>query len=104
MKFLLAPDKFKGSIDSISLCKLIGQEILTAYPDAEVLSFPLSDGGDGFEKLVQHYFNTEPIVALTIDPLGRSITSDANYYLWNWVADPRCYKKRGSTYFVRHWW
>jgi glycerate kinase len=79
MKFLLAPDKFKGSIDSISLCKLIGQEILTAYPDAEVLSFPLSDGGDGFEKLVQHYFNTEPIVALTIDPLGRSITAQYQY-------------------------
>jgi len=75
MKFLLAPDKFKGSIDSVTLCQLIKHEILSVHPDAEVMSFPLSDGGDGFEKLIQHYFNTEPVLALTTDPLGRTITA-----------------------------
>jgi glycerate kinase len=29
--------------------------------------------------LIQHYFKTEPVVALTIDPLGRSITAQYQY-------------------------
>lgn len=79
MKFLLAPDKFKGSIDSIALCDLMRKEILAVHPEAEVLSFPLSDGGDGFEKLIQYYFNTEPVLAPTVDPLGRPITAQYQF-------------------------
>jgi glycerate kinase len=79
MKFLLAPDKFKGSIDSISLCDIMRKEILAIHSDAEVMSFPLSDGGDGFEKLIQHYFNTESVVAPTVDPLGRPIMAQYQY-------------------------
>ena len=73
MKILLAPDKFKGSIDSIKLCKLMQQEITAIYPDAEVESFPLADGGDGYAAIVKHYFNTTDAQVLTVDPLGRQI-------------------------------
>ena len=73
MKILIAPDKFKGSIDSITLCKLMQQEIAASYPDAEVESFPLADGGDGYAAIVKHYFNTSDAQVLTVDPLGRQI-------------------------------
>lgn len=79
MKVLLAPDKFKGSIDSVALCNVMKKEILAIHPEAEVFSFPLSDGGDGFEKLVQYYFNTESVVAPTVDPLGRPITAQYQF-------------------------
>lgn len=75
MRIVIAPDKFKGSIDSISLCTLLHKEIVALYPDAEVLEFPLSDGGDGFTKIVQHYFHTRTVATQTVDPLGRPIVA-----------------------------
>ena len=56
MKIVLAPDKFKGSIDSISLCTLLQKEIFSLDPDAEVNAFPMSDGGDGFSKFKQKQY------------------------------------------------
>ena len=73
MKILIAPDKFKGSIDSITLCKLIQQEIAAIHPDAEVESYPMADGGDGYSSIIKHYFGTNDAQALTVDPLMRQI-------------------------------
>ena len=79
MRIVIAPDKFKGSIDSISLCALLHKEIVALYPDAEVLQFPLSDGGDGFTQIVQHYFNTRTVPTQTVDALGRPIVAKYQY-------------------------
>ena len=86
MYFLIAPDKFKGSIDSISLCELLRKEIFLLYPEANVKTFPLADGGDGFAQIIHHYFGTEPIVAETIDPLGRKINAAYQYSSNNHTA------------------
>ena len=79
MKIVVAPDKFKGSIDSISLCTMLHKEIVALYPDAEVKTFPLSDGGDGFVQIVQHYFHTQTVSTQTVDPLGRPIIAQYQY-------------------------
>jgi glycerate kinase len=79
MKIVVAPDKFKGSIDSISLCTLLQKEIVSLHPDADVMSFPLSDGGDGFSTIVQHYFETTAVSTKTVDPLGRPIVAQYQY-------------------------
>ena len=79
MRIVIAPDKFKGSIDSISLCALLHKEIVALYPDASVDSFPLSDGGDGFAQIVQHYFKTKTVSTQTVDPLGRPIVAKYQY-------------------------
>jgi glycerate 2-kinase len=46
-KFLLIPDSFKGSMDSASICDIMRERILAFYPDAEVISIPVADGGEG---------------------------------------------------------
>ncbi|MEY2586873.1 MAG: hypothetical protein RLY11_722 [Bacteroidota bacterium] len=79
MKIIIAPDKFKGSIDSISLCNAIRKEIVSLYPEAEVLEFPLADGGDGFSQIIQHYFGTASVATQTTDPLGRAIVAKYQY-------------------------
>ncbi|MFZ9589410.1 MAG: glycerate kinase [Chitinophagaceae bacterium] len=79
MRIVIAPDKFKGSIDSISLCSLLHKEIVVLYPDATVDSYPLSDGGDGFAQIVQHYFKTQTVSTQTVDPLGRPIVAKYQY-------------------------
>ena len=79
MYFLIAPDKFKGSIDSISLCTLLRKEIFLLDPAATVNTFPLADGGDGFAQIIHHYFGTDPVFAATVDPFGRPIEAKYQY-------------------------
>jgi glycerate kinase len=43
------------------------------------LQFPLSDGGDGFTQIVQHYFNTRTVPTQTVDALGRPIVAKYQY-------------------------
>ena len=45
---LLAPDSFKGSLSAIEFCDIAKQVIETIHPQAKVLSYPMSDGGEGF--------------------------------------------------------
>jgi glycerate kinase len=86
MYFLIAPDKFKGSIDSVSLCELLRKEIFLLYPQATVKTFPLADGGDGFAQIIHYYFGTEAVFAETVDPLGRPINAMYQYSTVNQTA------------------
>lgn len=54
MKVLIAIDSFKGSISSIDGSEAISLGIRDIYPDAEIITLPLADGGEGtVEALVQ---------------------------------------------------
>ena len=46
-RFVLAPDSFKGTLTSGEVCGILREEILRARPDAEVISIPVADGGEG---------------------------------------------------------
>ncbi len=79
MNVLIAPDKFKGSIDSISLCEALRKEIVALYPEATIQSFPLADGGDGYASIIQHYFHTVEIETQTINAFGAPIRASYQY-------------------------
>ncbi|WP_093267046.1 glycerate kinase [Psychrobacillus sp. OK032] len=54
MKVLIAIDSFKGSISSIEGNEAISLGIKDIYPEAEVVTLPLADGGEGtVDALVQ---------------------------------------------------
>ena len=46
-KAILIPDSFKGTMSSQEICTLMRQSILAHYPTAEIVSFPVADGGEG---------------------------------------------------------
>ncbi len=46
-KFLLIPDSFKGTMSSEEICSIMEKAILNNYPDANVISIPVADGGEG---------------------------------------------------------
>ena len=79
MRLIIAPDKFKGSIDAVTLCGIIRQELQSVMPSADLESYPLADGGDGFEQIIQYYFHTETVTAPASDPLGRPMTAAYQY-------------------------
>ena len=47
LRFLLAPDKFKGSLTGEEFCEIAAGEIAACLPEASVDCCPLADGGEG---------------------------------------------------------
>ncbi len=52
MKIVIAPDSFKGNMRSSRICTIIEEAIRHEMPDAEVLSVPMADGGEGTVEAV----------------------------------------------------
>ncbi len=52
MRILIAPDKFKGSIDAGEAAGAIARGFAEGWPEAEVLTCPLADGGEGTMELL----------------------------------------------------
>jgi glycerate kinase len=50
MRILLAPDSFKGSLRAPEVCAALAAGLRRALPSAEIRSFPLADGGEGFAE------------------------------------------------------
>ena len=46
-RYVLVPDSFKGTLASREVCAILREEILRVKPDAEVVSIPVADGGEG---------------------------------------------------------
>nr|WP_298995317.1 glycerate kinase [uncultured Allomuricauda sp.] len=75
MKFVLAPDKYKGSLSGEEFCDAVESGLLKVFPEARVLKKPLADGGDGTLEVVKHYLNAEIVSTTVKDPLFREIKS-----------------------------
>ncbi len=73
MKFLIAPDKFKGSLTGFEFCEAVRQGLRDVFSDAEFIDKPLADGGDGTMEVVSHYLNAKIVGIQVSDPLFRPI-------------------------------
>ncbi|MBK1786490.1 glycerate kinase [Prauserella cavernicola] len=47
MRVVIAPDKFKGSLTAVEAASAIGEGVRDVLPDAEVVEYPVADGGEG---------------------------------------------------------
>ncbi|WP_318312198.1 glycerate kinase [Flagellimonas crocea] len=75
MKFILAPDKYKGSLTGREFCEIVARGIKKVFPNAEILNRPLADGGDGTIDVVADYLNASMVSVTVKDPLFREIKS-----------------------------
>lgn len=75
MNILLAPDKFKGSLSAHEVCQALTTGIKQVNSQANIISRPLADGGDGSLDILDHYFDLETITLRVQDPLFRSINA-----------------------------
>lgn len=77
MKFVVAPDSFKGSISAYNACEAIKRGILESIPDAEVLLKPIADGGEGtLEAMVPH---EHTICTKVTSPLFENLVAKYGY-------------------------
>lgn len=75
MKFVLAPDKFKGSLTGLEFCKAVKKGLLKVIPDAEIVFLPMADGGDGTIEVVNFYLHGELVTIEVTNPLFLKINA-----------------------------
>ena len=59
-RILISPNSFKECASAVTIAKLIGNN-LSALKDTELITKPISDGGDGFLEVCRFYFDGEII-------------------------------------------
>lgn len=74
-KAVLIPDSFKGTISSKRICEIIGRKIYKYFPDCEVVSIPVADGGEGSVDCFLEAVNGDKVTAQVQDPFGDEMTA-----------------------------
>ncbi len=73
MKLLLAFDSFKESINAIDLCEFLADEIHRKWPEIEILTLPVSDGGEHFLEIMMNNISMQRIELDVAGPLGNPV-------------------------------
>lgn len=80
-RFLIACDKFKGSLTAPQACAAVARGILRSLPYATMDECPIADGGEGFADALMTALGGTRVSFTAEDALGRPI--DANYGIIN---------------------
>lgn len=75
MKFLFAPDSFKGTISSAHAIEMLQAAANKYFPTAETVGVQMGDGGEGTMEALIHVLQGEYQSVTVHDPLGREITA-----------------------------
>lgn len=75
MKVLVAPDKFKGSLDAPAAARALADGMRQHRPDISFVEHPVADGGDGFLNALDGYGFRSQSVAVT-GPLREQVIAE----------------------------
>jgi glycerate 2-kinase len=73
MHFLLAPDKFRGSLTAQQVCAAMQEGIALALPDATTTAVQLADGGEGTARVLTAATSGTWQTVWAHDPMNRPI-------------------------------
>lgn len=69
MRVLIAPDKFKGTLDANGVAAAMAEGVHDALPDAIVDLCPMSDGGEGFVQTIAAACGGRMVTRRVVGPL-----------------------------------
>ena len=69
-KCIVAPDSFKGSLSSLEICRLTEQCVHAIFPDCNVITLPMADGGEGTVDCFLKAMGGERVLLSVPGPLG----------------------------------
>lgn len=72
-KFVLVPDSFKGTLSSAQVCAAMEAGIRAVLPEAEVVSLPVADGGEGSADAFLAALGGERVSLPVTGPEGRTL-------------------------------
>ena len=73
MKIVLAPQAFKGSISALDVASAMSKGVLRVVPEAETVSVPVADGGDGTLETLVDGSDGDIRTSQVTGPLGEKI-------------------------------
>ncbi len=73
MRILVAPDKFKGSLGAAEVAGHIAAGLRHGLPDAEIVSMPVADGGEGTASVICRAARGKWRTCDVCDPLGNLV-------------------------------
>ena len=73
MKIVIASDSFKGSMSSLDVATAVSAGVIEVYPDSEIVSVNVADGGEGTVEAIVDALGGEIVKVQVSDPLGRKI-------------------------------
>jgi len=74
-KVVLIPDSFKGTISSTKICEIIESSIKKHFPQCEVNSIPVADGGEGSVDCFLTALGGEKVYVTVKNPYFEDMTS-----------------------------
>src|ERR1700745_3162663 len=81
MKFLIAPDKFKGALNAREVAEHIAKGLRDALPDADIKIVPMADGGEGTAEAICSARDCSWLHCKAHDALRREIKAR-----YGWIA------------------
>ena len=99
MKVIIAIDSFKGCLTSKEANEAAAEGIRKAYPDAEIVEVPVSDGGEGYMDAFHAAIGGRLEEVTVKDPLMRPIT--AKYMLHDELAVIEMAQASGLTLLTK---
>jgi glycerate kinase len=79
VRILIAPDKFKGSLNAREVAENIADGFREVLPNAIIETLPVADGGEGTAAAICQARNGEELKCAAHDALGREIEAS---YVW----------------------
>jgi glycerate kinase len=73
MRFVIAPDSYKGSLTAVQVADIIAEGLLEVFPQAEVLKVPVADGGEGTVDAFLCALGGEKQFIKVTGPLGEKV-------------------------------
>ncbi len=75
MNIIVAPDSFKGSLTALEAADAIVQGIRDVLPEAEIVSIPLADGGEGTVEALVRATEGRILEAEVTGPMGEPVVA-----------------------------
>lgn len=75
MRIVICPDSFKECLSAIQVCNAISQGIKRIFPQADITSVPMADGGEGTVQALVSATQGQLIHTPSVDALNRPIQS-----------------------------
>ena len=85
MKIVVALDSFKGSLTAVQACDIVAGAIRAVRPDAEVVTKPMADGGEGTASVLMAAAGGRWLAKTVMGPLPE-MQVDAGFV---WLPDTR---------------
>ena len=76
MKFLFAPDSFKGSLTAVEITDILERAAARHFPGAETIALPIADGGEGTVDALLRALGGERVATRVTGPLFEDVRAE----------------------------